>query len=99
VAVVEHLQLPTMRLFYENYTSNFDATTYELLDFLQLPRLGPAPVFYKQKHYPHFYEPEQIGFVKSMAKSLATPECWALVRHYFESMVVEVSGNVSSTTD
>jgi hypothetical protein len=85
IAVTRHLQLPTHTLFYENYTANLNTTGDQLLSFLQLTRSGPAPVFIEKKHYPDYYTPGQIGRVAVMARSIATPECWALVRHYFEN--------------
>jgi hypothetical protein len=82
----KRLKLPTHTLFYENYTENFNDTTDQLLSFLQLNRSdsGTPPVFIEQKHYPGYYTPGQIGRVAIMARTLATPDCWELVRHYFE---------------
>jgi hypothetical protein len=85
IAVTRQLQLPTHTLFYENYTANLNATGDQLLSFLQLTRSGPAPVFIEKKHYPDYYTPGQIGRVATMARNIATPECWELVRHYFEN--------------
>jgi hypothetical protein len=84
IAVTRRLQLPTHNLFYENYTANLNATGDQLLSFLQLTRSGPAPVFIEKKHYPDYYAPGQIGRVATFARTIATPECWELVRHYFE---------------
>jgi hypothetical protein len=84
IAVARRLQLPTHTLFYENYTTNLNATGDQLLSFLKLTRSGPAPVFIEKKHYPDYYTLGQIRRVAAMARTIATPECWEMIRHYFE---------------
>ena len=79
-------RLPTLTLYYENYTTNFDATTAELLDFLET---SPAPfatplAFVPGKTYPEFYETEQVTAIQRLVQTLASPGLWQLIRHYFE---------------
>jgi len=78
--------LPTLTLYYENYTTHFDATTAELLDFLET---APSPLatplaFVPGKTYPEFYETEQVTAIHRLVQTLASPGLWELIRHYFQ---------------
>lgn len=83
--VTERLHLPTMTLFYENYTTNFNQTVTDLLNFLELPTVNNAPEFITGKQYDTFFEPEECRTAATLAKMLASPKTWSSIRHYFEN--------------
>ena len=85
--VTRRKRLPTYMLYYENYTENFDETVEELLEFLDLRAVAPAPEFYSGKSYDDYFEPEQCQAIAYLAKELASPETWEALRHYFEHWV------------
>jgi hypothetical protein len=82
--VTRRKRLPTHVLFYENYTENFDETVAQLLNFLELTAVAPAPEFYKGKQYAEYFEPQQCQAIARLVQGLASPESWAALQHYFQ---------------
>jgi hypothetical protein len=80
--VARRKQLPTHVLFYENFTYNFDETVAQLLNFLELSAMAPAPVFYKHKQYADYFEPQQYRAIARFVQELASPESWTALAHY-----------------
>lgn len=82
--VTRQKRLPTYVLYYENYTESFDKTVDELLGFLEVLQVAPAPDFYPGKQYSNYFEQDQCQAIAHLAKDLASPETWDAIRHYFE---------------
>lgn len=80
-------RLPTYMLYYENYTTSYNQTVKEILDFLHLSAVAPAPEFYAGKQYSDYFEDEQSQAITYLAKELASPETWEVLRHYFEPWI------------
>jgi Sulfotransferase domain len=80
------LPRPTMILYYENYTSTYDATTQELLNFLQLQRseTGVPPQFVLGKTYTDWFTMEVHQNVQRLASVLLSNATWMLLQHYFD---------------
>lgn len=83
VQVTERLGLPVYQLYYENYTSNFDATTSELFDFLQLDAINPPYPFRPGKTYAHMFDKDYVETAANLVKDIASTNVWNLVKHYF----------------
>jgi hypothetical protein len=81
--VARQKRLPTHVLFYENFTDNFDETVAQLLSFLELSAIAPAPVFHKHKQYADYFEPQQSRAIARFVQQLASPESWTALAHYF----------------
>lgn len=70
-------------LFYEDYTSNYDSTVDELLDFLDLqPAQSPLP-FVPSKTYKDFYSGEQVQAIERFVREHASPYCMKMLSRYF----------------
>ena len=71
------LNIPTMILHYENYTSNFD-------EFLDQDGVNEPPLFETGKTYREYYTNGEIKSVESMFRKLALNKTWYHTKHYFD---------------
>lgn len=77
-------RLPTMDLFYEDYTHRYKETVDELWNFLELePRL-PAVEFFVGKSYEGFFDLEQKRKAATFVQALSLPPVWKRLRRYME---------------
>ena len=71
-------------LYYEQYSTAYNQTLDDLLDFLQLPSVEAPLQFHSGKTYRDLYLDDEIKVATLLVRALASPECWDLIRHYFE---------------
>jgi Sulfotransferase domain len=85
---VKYAALPTYRLYYENYTSNYGGVVRELYqDFLQYPPISAHPrPFIPGKTYHYMFSPQHQLDIKWLVKSLALPPVWEMLQHYFSDL-------------
>jgi len=83
----ERLGIPVHRILYEDYATSFNSTVDQLLDFLELPRIGKAPRFITGKTYWGYYTRTEQFKIKELVQHLATNKTWALLSHYFDGLV------------
>jgi len=76
------LGIPTLILYYEDYTNDFDLTEKRLLEFLELPSVGGGEPFAKGKVYRDYYSPEQRAAILDLTKHFATAETWHYMKPY-----------------
>jgi hypothetical protein len=81
--------LPVHVLFYENYSEDWEGTVKKLFEFLQLSPADNAtpPEFITGKHYSDFFEPHHVQLAKDLVLTLASPESWTLLEHYFQDKI------------
>ena len=78
------IKVPVLNLYYERYATDFETTTGQLLDFLELKQSQEPLTFVVGKTYPEFYDPQQVVAIRTLIQGLATPKVWDMIRHYFE---------------
>ncbi|GKY99029.1 hypothetical protein MPSEU_000858600 [Mayamaea pseudoterrestris] len=83
IQTIEHLGLPSLTMFYESYTTDFDTTVQNLLDFMELKAVKESKPFYTGKTYQSLFLPEHIQIASQAMQMLATEECWKLLQRYF----------------
>lgn len=76
--------IPTMDLFYEDYTHRYDATVNELWNFLDLKPRRPATEFFVGKSYEVFFDTEQKQKATVLVQSLSLPPVWQRLKRYLE---------------
>ena len=76
------MALPTLVMYYENYTTAFDETMNTLLDFLEQKQVAEPPPFVTGKTYDYFTEGE-VKAIEVMLRKLAMEGVWNLISHYF----------------
>ena len=77
---------PSMILYYEDYSNEYNATTNRLLHFLQLERSSYAttvPEFIVGKTYTDWFTNEMKENVKRLALVVVSDATWKLLHHYF----------------
>jgi hypothetical protein len=84
IETTQRLNLPVHVLYYENYTKDYDKTVTRLFDFLELPAVKEPLHFIPGKTYSDYFDVKQTRAAKRLVHALATPDCWALLRPYFE---------------
>ena len=83
-ATSAELGIPSMKLHYESYSSDFNKTKDELLQFLYQDEVNPPPSFIPGKTYRQYYTKGEIYAVSIMFDKLAHPETKRFTRHYFK---------------
>jgi hypothetical protein len=81
------MQLPVHIVRYEKYTTDFEKTANDLLDFLELPAVGPPASFLPGKTYGDFFSREEAQAAKRLVQLVATTDCWDLISNYFDPWV------------
>jgi hypothetical protein len=84
IAMVKEKKISTHLLYYESYSTQYNQTVQDTLDFLQLPWIGPIHPFIPGKTYHDYYTPSEALAAMQLVKGLASAETWKLVGHYFE---------------
>lgn len=77
--------IPVHFLFYEDYTDDWETTVEKLFKFIEIsPAVDSEPLeFITGKHYAEYFEPSDISMAKLLVETIASPETWALLKHYF----------------
>ena len=76
------LQVRSFVFHYEDYSNRFEEVTEELLDFLELDRLGEAPEFIDHKEYVDYYSDEEKHSIAMFIMEFSTKPTWQSVKHY-----------------
>jgi len=85
----KHFQVPTHVLYFEDFRKQYKRTVSSLLSFLELAQVreffGAAGEF--GETYTTLYDDELGRNATRFVRAIATPDCWQLLRHYFERWV------------
>ena len=76
--------VPTLLVYYEDYTTKFNQTVDRILDFLELEEEGYRREFAARSAYGGYFSDEQVRSARKLVKRVASDETWALVKHYFD---------------
>jgi hypothetical protein len=87
IKLTQIMQLPVHIVRYEKYTTDFEKTANDLLDFLELPAVGPPASFLPGKTYGDFFSREEAQAAKRLVQLVATTDCWDLISNYFDPWV------------
>jgi len=84
---IEMSELPSLTIFYEHYSSNWNATVESVLDFLEVHRPLPDPTaireFVSRPPYDDYYNRKQRRQARALVKQLASKQVWKLLQNYF----------------
>lgn len=76
------LSLPTLIMYYEDYSRDFDLALKRLLTFLELPNAGGFKSFSYGKQYQDYYSAEERAAVLDLVKEQASAETWHYLKDY-----------------
>jgi hypothetical protein len=97
VMLSRSMGVPIHVIFYEDYTSQFENTTQDLLDFLDLPAVNPPFPFTSGKTYDGLMDPLDRQRAWELIRRFATPEMWQLLRRYGEQAGFSTGADVESS--
>jgi len=83
--MLQEMDLPVYKLYYENYTTNFDETVQEVLAFVNQTQAREARSFVTGKTYTWMFDSAHFHEILYLIKSFATNETWAMLQHYFDT--------------
>jgi hypothetical protein len=81
--VLRDLDIPVHYLWYHNYTSEFNQTVDNLLDFLSLERHDNVYPWKAGHSYRPYFTQKMTNGAISMMKDLASANTWRLIKDYF----------------
>ena len=81
-SVSSDLNLPTLLLHYDEYSTDFVGTRDRLLDFLELPRVGVGIEFHSGKTYESYYSTMQKQNIRAFLREFASAQTWEQVDKY-----------------
>lgn len=81
--VTRELNLESMVLHYEDYSTRFENVTSELLTFLKQEAIEAPPVFHAFKEYKGYFTQEERETVAMAVRIMALRETWSHVSRYF----------------
>lgn len=74
-----------MVVHYENYEHKLNKTVDRIMEFLDQTVVRPLRPFRALPDYGDHYSTQDRVAAYELAKAVATPETWALIRHYFSA--------------
>ena len=81
------LDVPSMVLYYEDYSTRFNDVTNQLMNFLELEAVGEAPPFVVNKEYGDYYTFEETESIATFIKEFSSKHVWQHLKHYFGEKV------------
>lgn len=84
LALVTDHEIPVLTVYYEDYSTKFNATVARILDFLELEQEGVLREFTARSDYGGYFSKEQQDSVRDLVKRVALPKTWEQVKHYFD---------------
>lgn len=88
-ALTKDLQLDTMVLYYDDYSTNMVEVTNRLVEFLALKPAGEIHEFAPGKVYSDFYTLEERRTVRAALELMSTRETWHHIKKYFKEEMGE----------
>jgi len=77
------LRIPSMILYYEDYSERFNETVKDLLDFLDLKQVTEPYPFHGGHTYDDYFTEQERESAKQAVKIISSKTTWHHVRHYF----------------
>ena len=84
LGLIQDHRVPVLTVYYEDYSTKFNATVARILNFLELDHLGFLKDFSPRSDYEVYFTDEQENQVRELVKSVASEKTWSLVKHYFK---------------
>lgn len=84
LALIKDHRVPVLTVYYEDYSTNFNATVARILEFLELEHLGFLKEFSPRSDYEVYFTDEQENDVRDLIKSVASEKTWSQIKHYFK---------------
>jgi hypothetical protein len=80
--VTRDMGIPTLIIYYDDYSEDLELAKKRLLTFLELPKVGEGIAFSHGKEYSDYYSPKQRAAVRDLVKEQSTAETWHYLKIY-----------------
>ena len=77
------MKVPSIVMWYEDYETEFEASSDKLFDFLEEVRIDHAYQFHPGKSYLNYFSKDDKEKIERMIEYMAVPELWELLKRYF----------------
>lgn len=84
IRVIDHLRLPSILVYYEDYETNFDGTTERIFQFLELSPVTDIPQFIAGKEYLTYFSSTEVEAAKQLIEAISDRQTWDVIRKYFK---------------
>ena len=101
IAMLQAHDIPSLVLYYEEYTDNYQQAVDDLFEFLELDQVLVPEPFIAGKTYESYFSADARRLAAELVQQLASPTCWNILRGYFpgqESNEIAVSKPVKPAT-
>ena len=96
--VIDQLQLPFHVVYFEDYTSRYDAATRDLFDFLGLEQVQQPKPFIPGKTYHHYFDEREIRAISEILWETANPRTRNLLSYYLRNNETTLATTVRIAT-
>jgi hypothetical protein len=84
VDLTSELGIPVLILHYEDYSTKFNATVRDILDFLELQPARSHSEFVSGKTYRDYYSIDTVQKASQLVKAVTNPASWKHLARYFQ---------------
>jgi hypothetical protein len=81
--LIDH-KVPVLTVYYEDYSTKFNETVDDVLEFLEFEHVGVLRPFKARSDYGGYFTEEQVQDIKALVKRVANKATWQQVKHYFD---------------
>jgi hypothetical protein len=89
---------PPHVMYYEDYSTDLEATTANMVEYLEQPLHNSPHPFVSGKTYGHLWSKQEQELVAELVHDLATPATWKLLERYFPWWKDRPTAESTSTT-
>jgi len=97
VETLQRLRKPVHVVYFEDYASDLNRTTSDLLNFLDLERVQDPDPFVPRGNYSRMFDARASIRAMKFVQKIASPACWKLLKRYFEPFRTTSTANRNST--
>jgi hypothetical protein len=90
---------PPHVMYYEDYSTDLEATTAKMVQYLEQPLLNSPHPFVSGKTYGHLWSRDEQEIVAELVHDLATPGTWKLLERYFPWWKDRQAAKTSTTAE
>jgi Sulfotransferase domain len=77
-----------LHMYYDNYTTNYEGTVMQLMDFIELEAKHEPLFFQSNETYLEYFSPHHRQQAARFAQRFASEKSWKLLSHYFEPYLI-----------
>ena len=87
--VVQKMDIPVLYIYYDEYLTDLEGSTKDILEFLNLPHIGDLPTFDSNKDYSGYFTQEERAVASELMRRVANEDGRRLLERYWVSLDFE----------